>query len=96
MPKVLNLKDTNYKVPHNAIYVGRAMPRYNLPASRWANPFKTGKDGTREEVIEMYRKMITDPINDVYDLTELKGHDLICWCSPLPCHADVLLELANK
>lgn len=30
------------------------------------------------------------------DLTPLRGHDLACWC-PLdqPCHADVLLELAN-
>lgn len=31
------------------------------------------------------------------DLAELRGHDLACWC-PLvgqPCHADVLLELAN-
>lgn len=29
-------------------------------------------------------------------LSELRGHDLVCWC-PLdqPCHADVLLELAN-
>lgn len=28
--------------------------------------------------------------------SELVGHDLVCWC-PLdqPCHADVLLELAN-
>ena len=27
---------------------------------------------------------------------ELRGHDLACWC-PLdqPCHADVLIELAN-
>ena len=27
----------------------------------------------------------------------LAGHDLMCWC-PLdqPCHADVLLELANQ
>lgn len=30
------------------------------------------------------------------DLAGLAGHDLACWC-PLdqPCHADVLLELAN-
>lgn len=29
-------------------------------------------------------------------LHELRGHDLVCWC-PLdsPCHADVLLELAD-
>lgn len=30
-------------------------------------------------------------------LEELRGHDLACWC-PLdaPCHADVLLRLANR
>ncbi|WP_375483294.1 DUF4326 domain-containing protein [uncultured Jatrophihabitans sp.] len=30
-------------------------------------------------------------------LAELAGHDLACWC-PLdrPCHADVLLEIANQ
>ena len=27
---------------------------------------------------------------------ELRGRDLACWCPPdRPCHADVLLELAN-
>jgi hypothetical protein len=33
----------------------------------------------------------------VPDLKELRGKNLMCWC-PLdtPCHADVLLELANK
>ena len=31
------------------------------------------------------------------DLDELRGRDLACWC-PLdqPCHADVLLEVANR
>jgi hypothetical protein len=31
------------------------------------------------------------------DLAPLRGRDLVCWC-PLdqPCHADVLLELANR
>ena len=31
------------------------------------------------------------------DIEELHGHDLACWC-PLdsPCHADVLLEIANS
>lgn len=28
--------------------------------------------------------------------THLRGRDLACWCPPdAPCHADVLLELAN-
>lgn len=37
------------------------------------------------------------------DLAELRGHDLACWCpledehgNRMPCHADVLLELANR
>jgi len=36
------------------------------------------------------------PENVRYLLGELQGRDLMCWC-PLdrPCHADVLLELAN-
>lgn len=29
-------------------------------------------------------------------LDELRGKDLACWCKPgAPCHADVLIELAN-
>lgn len=34
-------------------------------------------------------------------LEPLRGHDLACWCSlaadgkPVPCHADVLIEIAN-
>jgi hypothetical protein len=34
--------------------------------------------------------------SDDHDLADLAGRDLACWC-PLdrPCHADVLLELAN-
>ena len=43
----------------------------------------------------MYRQWL--PSQPLYlDLPELTGHDLMCFC-PLdqPCHADVLLELAN-
>lgn len=30
-------------------------------------------------------------------LPELRGKDLCCWCKlEYPCHADVLLEIANK
>lgn len=33
----------------------------------------------------------------VQKLPELRGKDLMCWCAiDKPCHADVLLELANK
>lgn len=30
------------------------------------------------------------------DLASLRGKNLACWCKPdAPCHADVLLEIAN-
>jgi hypothetical protein len=31
------------------------------------------------------------------DMHELRGKNLACWCPPdQPCHADVLLEVANR
>lgn len=33
---------------------------------------------------------------DQHDLAELAGRDLACWCAlDQPCHADVLLRIAN-
>jgi hypothetical protein len=43
------------------------------------------------------KQPVVDPVIVEEDFAELRGHDLACWC-PLdqPCHADVLLELANR
>ena len=30
------------------------------------------------------------------NIAQLRGKNLACWCGEGPCHADVLLELANK
>ena len=55
---------------------------------------------TVEDAVECYRKMLLAP-GDTGDklrarLPELRGKDLACWCKPGdPCHADVLLEIAN-
>jgi hypothetical protein len=43
-------------VPSDAVYIGRAAPRYGLRASKWANPFMIGRDGERDEVIAMYER----------------------------------------
>lgn len=87
--KVLNKKKD--KVPDGAVYVGRP--------SKWGNPFKIGINGTRDEVLVKYRETIEARIKKnplVFDLSELEGKDLVCWCHPQPCHGDILLELANK
>ena len=89
MPKVLNRKDVSN--PPNSVYIGRP--------SKWANPFIIGKDGTREEVIKKYKNWLLETkwtTGLILDIEELRGKDLVCWCSPLPCHGDILLELANK
>jgi hypothetical protein len=90
-------------MPEGVIYVGRP--------TKWGNPFKVGAKnpyGTitqdkrhswqlylgfapqNEKLIEAARK-------------ELRGKDLACWCplfdelgNPAPCHADILLKLANS
>ena len=85
MPNVYNRRHTH---PADAVYVGRPSP--------WGNPFRAGRDGTREEVINLFeayaRKMLTKKPDW---LEPLKGKDLVCWCAPKACHADVLLRLAN-
>ena len=86
MPKVLNRhRDA---VPQSAVYIGRG--------SKWGNPFKIGVHGTREEVIDKYVNYLHDNMHLVEEAQkELRGKDLVCYCSPCPCHGDVLLRIAN-
>lgn len=55
------------------------------------------RDATREQAVAMYRQHLDQvPSLVAAARAELKGRDLMCWCPPgQPCHADVLLELAN-
>jgi hypothetical protein len=86
MTQVLNKKID--KVPLDAVYVGRP--------SKWGNPFIVGKDGTRDEVIGKYRQWLSNNPYLLGCLHELHGRDLVCFCKPLSCHGDVLLEEANR
>ncbi|HML21835.1 MAG TPA: DUF4326 domain-containing protein [Aggregatilinea sp.] len=92
---VVNVRTVNGQRPAYDVYVGRASRGFK--ASDWQNPFKIGEDGDRDEVIEQYRDYLTayrpDLLGRIPDLT---GKRLGCWCSPEPCHAEVLAELANK
>lgn len=52
------------------------------------------------DAIVCYREMLLYPTSDgermTDSLAELRGKNLACWCAlDQPCHADVLLELAN-
>lgn len=70
-----------------------------LRPSKFGNPYRPGFAGvlTVETALESYRSFIkmwleTDP----KCLEPLRGKNLVCWCkTDAPCHADILLELAN-
>jgi hypothetical protein len=62
---------------------------------QWGNPFIIGRDGTRAEVIEKYREWIMTQPKLLAQLPMLKGKRLGCHCTPLPCHGEVLKELAE-
>jgi hypothetical protein len=50
---------------------------------------------TREEAVEKYREWIPTQPQLLAQLWILKGKRLGCYCAPLPCHGDVLCELAE-
>jgi HK97 family phage portal protein len=88
---VANCKTTPNRNARGHVYIGRPSPL--------GNPYKIGPDGTRDEVIAKYAAWLpTDPAAQA-EISALSnrlrnGEDLtlLCWCSPLPCHGDVVKE----
>ena len=71
---------------------------YDVRISRpglWGNPFIIGKDGNREEVIQKYKEWIVTQPQLMDLLPTLEGKRLGCFCAPLACHGDVLVELLD-
>ncbi len=91
--RVLNKRTDT--IPKDAVYVGRP--------SKWGNPFHIGMHYqgrvlNRQGAIDAHRDWLENSDQGaklLESIHELRGKDLVCWCSPLPCHADVLLELAS-
>jgi hypothetical protein len=77
------------------VYIGRAMPRYGLARSPWANPFAMTRGATREQCINGFATWIVRRPELMARLGELRGKVLGCWCKPNPCHGDVLARLAD-
>lgn len=75
------------KHPHD-VYIGRP--------SIWGNPFKIGDDGTREEVIEKYRDFLLNSPELLAKIQQLKGKTLGCYCKPMKCHGDVIVEILER
>ena len=74
----------------DCVYVGRP--------SAWGNRFHIGLPANQTEE-DCVRRFLCEqaPEYDDYQLKFLRGKNLACWCEPgAPCHADVLLEMANR
>lgn len=79
--------------------------------TRWGNHIVVGeprgighRPWTAEDAVAQYREETEAALSadrpdgsEPLDLSPLRGKNLACWCKiGAPCHADVLLELANR
>jgi hypothetical protein len=94
MPKRIQLKRVKgWRMPEMAVKVARP--------GKWGNPYIVPEDGTREKVTRKFEESLLSgtgrvkfTVEDVR--RELIGRDLACFCDHSgPCHADVLLAVAN-
>jgi len=75
--------------PPDAVYIGRG--------SIYGNPFVIDKHGDRDEVCEAYESMLFSNQELLAKVRKnLRGKDLVCFCSPKRCHGDTLLRVANE
>lgn len=99
MPRRVRLsREKGWRMPPNTMRVDRA--------TRFGNPFRVTEDRTAAEAYMAFETWLTTPGCDagmkerkariLMAMPELLGKDLACWCKPgEPCHADVLLRIAN-
>jgi hypothetical protein len=99
-PRRVQMRRTaGWRKPDGVVYVGRP--------TAWGNPFRVGgrAHGALDPAtaVARYRDALLDGTLRTREgealidrLPTLRGRDLACWCDlDKPCHADVLLELAN-
>lgn len=92
--RIVRQAHKGWRLPPDTVYVGRG--------SKWGNPFPfahqayLGKAWARDA----YAHWLTTTMKGMAllraHLHELRGKHLACWCKAgEPCHADVLIALAN-
>ena len=93
---ILNLYHLKGVVPDNAVYIGRANAKFNLPNSGWGNPFFLSDPSLRNEVYAQYKQWLDEQVANntitIERLLTLEGKDLVCFCAPKLCHGHALKE----
>lgn len=94
MPERVQRKRTKgWKLPFNTVCVTRPGPWGNYAAIRAGTPMG-------QAAVDAFRAWIENEAGEAFKgavKSALRGKNLACWCKlDHPCHADVLLELANE
>lgn len=94
-----------WRMPANTVYVGRPTKWGNpFQVVDVLDAYCGDVREARADCVRSYREALLRSDRAYIDLhsavdamRELRGKNLACWC-PLdqPCHADVLLEIANR
>lgn len=106
-PRRIQLRRTKgWRKPEGAIVVARPT-KWGNPFRVGASRGDRLPPLTAAQAVRLFERWLTTPVAHpvhgvnraqiLNNLHQLRGHDLACWC-PLagqPCHADVLLALAN-
>jgi len=92
--RIQRRRTRGWRMPENTVYVGMPTMWGNYAASRVGVPLSPA------EAVAEFDAWIRLEASWAWKGRvgmDLRGKNLACWC-PLdqPCHADVLLELANK
>jgi len=89
--QIINLRGLPRPLPDDVVRIDRA--------TRWGNPWKIGMyvDGIgkidRAQAIDLFRQWLDQHLPAEPDFLEpLRGKRLACWCAPLPCHGDIILD----
>jgi len=88
-------REKGWRMPPNTVSVARP--------GKFGNPFKVTEERTAAEAVIAFRTwLLVDGCDAgrariLESIEHLRGKNLACYCCPgNPCHADVLLELANR
>lgn len=98
--RIQRKRTAEWRMPPNTVYVGRP--------SKWGNPYTVGDvtyiNSGRTKIkmdaalaVSRFRERAVPSLDSAEIIRELRGKNLACWCRlDQPCHADVLLKIANR
>jgi len=105
--RIQRKRSKGWRLPPNTVCVTRP-GKYGNPwtlKKYWDAGYSGSAEVAAKHCVDAFRAWLEGrghwghgiPMTAPPDLTPLRGKNLACWCpAGSPCHADVLLELANR